>query len=168
MKWANNITTVLEKVQQRHFFIHHLMKFSVSHLVLKRFSSAIVESVLASSVTDRFPYASSFCKTRLQKLRRSPKQRNHTPSGKITADLKHPSKHLCHHRSTMGSSPPELICQRHSFFPDVIHFLSHPSPPLTFSDEYTLCSTHSCYLLPHVLSLCNLSMCCLLFDVGFL
>lgn len=64
LKWANNITTVLKNVQQRPFFLQLLRNLSVAQPVLKRFYSAIVESVISCDLTkmkDRYSIRENCC-----------------------------------------------------------------------------------------------------------
>ncbi|KAI5100996.1 gastrula zinc finger protein XlCGF28.1-like [Silurus meridionalis] len=51
LKWNNHIDFIVKKDQQRLYFLHQLMKFDLPQQLLKQFYSAIMESVLCSSIT---------------------------------------------------------------------------------------------------------------------
>ncbi len=51
LKWDNHIESILRKTQQRLYFLHQLRKFNLPQELLKQFYSAIIESVLCTSIT---------------------------------------------------------------------------------------------------------------------
>ncbi|KAK9515536.1 hypothetical protein VZT92_026176 [Zoarces viviparus] len=51
LKWAPNINTIMKKVQQRLYFLRQLRKFNVPQELLNLFYSAIIQSILCSSIT---------------------------------------------------------------------------------------------------------------------
>ncbi len=65
LKWDNHIESIVKKAQQRLYFLRQLRKFNL--LMLKQFYSAIIESVLCTSITVWF---SSATKSDLRRLRR--------------------------------------------------------------------------------------------------
>ncbi len=67
LKWDNHIESIMKKAQQRLYFLHHLRKFNLSQELLIQFYSAIIESVLCTSITVWFSSAS---KSDLRRLRR--------------------------------------------------------------------------------------------------
>ncbi len=67
LKWDNHIDSIVKKAQQRLYFLRQLRKFNLPQELLKQFYSAIIESVLCTSVTVWF---SSATKSDLRRLRR--------------------------------------------------------------------------------------------------
>ncbi len=51
LKWDNHIDSIVRKAQQRLYFLHQLRKFNLPQELLKQFYSAIIESVLCTSIT---------------------------------------------------------------------------------------------------------------------
>ncbi len=51
LKWDNHIDSIVKKAQQRLHFLCQLRKFNLPQELLKQFYSAIIESVLCSSIT---------------------------------------------------------------------------------------------------------------------
>ncbi len=56
LKWDNHIDTIAKKAQLRLYFLHQLRKFNLPQELLKQFYSAIIESVLCSSITSQVTY----------------------------------------------------------------------------------------------------------------
>ncbi|KAL0149688.1 hypothetical protein M9458_054971 [Cirrhinus mrigala] len=54
LKWDNHIDLIVKKAQQRLYFLRQLRKFNLPKELLKQFYSAIIESVLCTSITVRF------------------------------------------------------------------------------------------------------------------
>ncbi len=67
LKWDNHIESIVKKAQQRLYFLRQLRKFNLPMELLKQFYSAIIESVLCTSITVWF---SSATKSDLRRLRR--------------------------------------------------------------------------------------------------
>ncbi len=67
LKWDNHIDSIVKKAQQRLYFLHQLRTFNLPQELLKPFYSAIIESVLCTSITVWF---SSATKSDLRRLRR--------------------------------------------------------------------------------------------------
>ncbi len=57
LKWDNHIDSIAKNAQQRLYFLRELRKFNLPQELLKQFYSAIVESVLCSSITVWFGWA---------------------------------------------------------------------------------------------------------------
>ncbi len=51
LKWDNHIDSIVRKAQQRLYFLRQLRKFNLTQELLKQFYSAIIESVLCTSIT---------------------------------------------------------------------------------------------------------------------
>ncbi len=57
LKWDNHIESIVKKAQQRLYFLRQLRKFNLPQELLKQFYSAIIESVLLTSITVWFSSA---------------------------------------------------------------------------------------------------------------
>ncbi len=68
LKWDNHIDSIAKKAQQRLYFLRQLSKFNLPQELLKQFYSAIIESVLCSSITVWFGSAT---KTDIRRLQRT-------------------------------------------------------------------------------------------------
>ncbi len=65
LKWDNHIESIVKKAQQRFYFLRQLRKFKLPQELLKQFYSAIIVSVLCTSITVWF---SSATKSDLRRL----------------------------------------------------------------------------------------------------
>ncbi|XP_061632970.1 uncharacterized protein LOC133479688 [Phyllopteryx taeniolatus] len=65
LNWATNINSVLKKAQQRMYFLRLLRKHSLPPELLRQFYTAVIESVLCSSITVWFGAATKKDKLRL-------------------------------------------------------------------------------------------------------
>ncbi len=68
LKWDNHIDSIVRKAQQRLYFLRQLRKFNLPQELLIQFYSAIIESVLCSSITVWFGSAT---KTDIRRLQRT-------------------------------------------------------------------------------------------------
>ncbi len=68
LKWDNHIDSIAKKAQQRLYFLRQLRKFNLPQELLKQLYSAIIESVLCSSITVWFGSAT---KTDIRRLQRT-------------------------------------------------------------------------------------------------
>ncbi len=68
LKWDNHIDSIVKKAQQRLHFLRQLRKFNLPQELLIQFYSAIIESVLCSSITVWFGSAT---KTDIRRLQRT-------------------------------------------------------------------------------------------------
>ncbi len=68
LKWDNHDDSIVKKAQQRLYFPRQLRKFNLPQELLKQFYSAIIESVLCSSITVWFGSAT---KTDIKRLQRT-------------------------------------------------------------------------------------------------
>ncbi|KAL0198832.1 hypothetical protein M9458_007372 [Cirrhinus mrigala] len=116
LKWVTHINSIVKKAQQRLYFLRQLRKFNLPQELLKQFYSAIIESVLCTSVTVWFGSAAESDIRRLQRIVRTEDQ-------KITLDPSHPSHHLFELLpSGRRYRAPNTRTTRHknSFFPQAI------------------------------------------------
>ncbi len=139
LKWDTHIDSIVKKAQQRLYFIRQLRKFNLPQELLKQFYSAIIESILCTSITVWF---SSATKSDLRRLRRTAERITGTTlptlqelylsrvskrAGKITLDPSHPAHSLtellpsgwCYRALSTRTAR-----HRNSFFPQAIHLMN--------------------------------------------
>ncbi|KAK3542936.1 hypothetical protein QTP70_007285 [Hemibagrus guttatus] len=107
LKWAQNISYLTKKAQQRMYFLRQLKKFLLPVKMLVNFYTAIIESVLTSSITVWFAAATARDKAKLQRVIHSAEKvigcslpslqelyfsRSRRRAAKIAADPSHPGK----------------------------------------------------------------------------
>ncbi|KAK3529058.1 hypothetical protein QTP70_014852, partial [Hemibagrus guttatus] len=68
LKWEQNISSLTKKAQQRMYFLQQLKKFLLPVKMLVNFYTAIIESVLTSSITAWFAAATARDKAKLQRV----------------------------------------------------------------------------------------------------
>ncbi len=68
LKWDNHIESIVKKAQQRLYFLRQLRKFNLPQELLIQFYSAIIESVLCTSITVWFSSATKSDLRRLQRV----------------------------------------------------------------------------------------------------
>ncbi|KAK3543067.1 hypothetical protein QTP70_010547 [Hemibagrus guttatus] len=68
LKWEQNIRSLTKKAQQRLYFLRQLKKFLLPVKMLVNFYTAIIESVLTSSITVWFAAATARDKAKLQRV----------------------------------------------------------------------------------------------------
>ncbi len=74
LKWDNHIESMVKKAHQRLYFLLQLRTFNLPQELLKQFYSAIIESVLCTSITVWFSSASKSDLRRLRKVFRTAEQ----------------------------------------------------------------------------------------------
>ncbi len=109
LKWDNHIDSIAKKAQQRLYFLRQLRKFNLPQELLIQFYSAIIESVLCSSITVWFGSATKTDIRRLQRTVRTAERIIGAPlpslqelytsrvrkrAKKVTLDLSHPAHSL--------------------------------------------------------------------------
>ncbi len=109
LKWDNHIDSIAKKAQQRLYFLRQLRKFNLPQELLKQFYSAIIESVLCSSITVWFGSATKTDIRRLQRTFRTAERITGAPlpslqelytsrvrkrAKKVTLDPSHPAHTL--------------------------------------------------------------------------
>ncbi|KAK3548381.1 hypothetical protein QTP70_012138 [Hemibagrus guttatus] len=105
LKWEQNIRSLTKKAQQRMYFLRQLKKFLLPVKMLVNFYTAIIESVLTSSITVWFAAATARVKAKLQRVIHSAEKvigcslpslqelyvsRSRRRAAKIAADPSHP------------------------------------------------------------------------------
>ncbi|KAK3534944.1 hypothetical protein QTP70_002030 [Hemibagrus guttatus] len=76
LKWEQNISSFTKKAQQRMYFLRQLKKFLLPVKMLVNFYTAIIESVLISSITVWFAAATPRDKAKLQRVIHSAEKAN--------------------------------------------------------------------------------------------
>uniref|UniRef100_A0A8C4DKS3 Reverse transcriptase domain-containing protein n=1 Tax=Dicentrarchus labrax TaxID=13489 RepID=A0A8C4DKS3_DICLA len=109
LKWELNISSLSKKAQQRMYFLWQLKKFNLPKTMMVHFYTAILESILTSSITIWYAAATAKDKGRLQHIIRSAEKvigcnlpslqdlyasRTRKRAGKIVADPSHPGHNL--------------------------------------------------------------------------
>ncbi len=138
LKWDIHIDSIVKKAQQRLYFLRQLRKFNLPQELLKQFYSAIIESVLCTSIT---VWSKSELR-RLQRVVRSAERiigttlpplqelylsRVSKRAVKITLDPSHPA-HSLFKLLPSGRRYRALSTRttrhRNSFFPQAIHLMN--------------------------------------------
>uniref|UniRef100_A0AAQ4RRB6 Alkylated DNA repair protein AlkB homologue 8 N-terminal domain-containing protein n=1 Tax=Gasterosteus aculeatus aculeatus TaxID=481459 RepID=A0AAQ4RRB6_GASAC len=154
LKWELNISSITKKAQQRLFFLRQLKKFNLPKTMMVHFYTAIMESILCSSITVWYAAATAKDKGRLQRVIRSAERvigcnlpslqdlfssRSLKRAKKIAADPSHPGQNLfvplpsCRR---LRSSRTKTSCHTSSFFPSAVGLINRAGPPLT---DYSTC-----------------------------
>ncbi len=142
LKWDNHIVSIVRKAQQRLYFLRQLRKFNLPQELLKQFYSAIIESVLCTSITVWFSSATKSDLRRLRRVVRTAERiigttlptlqelylsRVSKRAGKITLDPSHPA-HSLFELLPSGRRYRALSTRttrhRNSFFPQAIHLMN--------------------------------------------
>ncbi len=142
LKWDIHIDSIVRKAQQRLYFLRQLRKFNLPQELLKQFYSAIIESVLCTSITVWFSSATKSDLRRLRRVVRTAERivgttlptlqelylsRVSKRAGKITLDPTHPA-HSLFELLPSGRRYRALSTRttrhRNSFFPQAIHLMN--------------------------------------------
>ncbi len=142
LKWDIRIDSIVKKAQQRLYFLCQLRKFNLPQELPKQFYSAIIESVLCTSITVWFSSATKSDLRRLQRvvwtaertigttlptLQELYLSRVSKRDGKITLHPSHPARFLfellpsgrCNRALSTRTTR-----HRNSFFPQAIHLMN--------------------------------------------
>ncbi|KAK3508727.1 hypothetical protein QTP70_004272 [Hemibagrus guttatus] len=146
LKWAQNISYLTKKAQQRMYFLRQLKKFLLPVKMLVNFYTAIIESVLTSSITVWFAAATARDKAKLQRVIHSAEKvigcslpslqelyfsRSRRRAAKIAADPSHPGNELFRSLPSgkrLRSIKTRTSRHKNSFFPTAVSLLN--SAPL--------------------------------------
>uniref|UniRef100_A0A669CDW9 Reverse transcriptase domain-containing protein n=1 Tax=Oreochromis niloticus TaxID=8128 RepID=A0A669CDW9_ORENI len=142
LKWETNINSILKKTQQRMYFLRQLGKYSLPQELLIQFYTAVIESVLCSSITVWYGAATKQDRCRLQRTVRAAERiidaplpsiqdlylsRTRKRAGKIITDPSHPGHRLFELLPSgrqYGSLQTRTTRHRNSFFPLAISLLN--------------------------------------------
>ena len=148
LKWDLNITTITKKAQQRLYFLRQLRKYRVNQRLLLRFYSAIIQSIITSSITVWYGSADQFSKSNLQRIINKAAKiigrdlptldsiytsRTITRASKIIKDPSHPANRLFKllpSGKRYRSIPATTTRFINSFYPTAIRTLNSLSTPL--------------------------------------
>ncbi|KAK3542898.1 hypothetical protein QTP70_006320 [Hemibagrus guttatus] len=142
LKWDTHIDSIVKKSQQRLYFLRQLRKFNLPQELLTQFYSAVIESVLCTSITVWFGSDTKSDIRRLQRTVRTAERIIGAPlptlqelytsrvrkrAQKITLDPSHPSHFLfellpsgrCYRAATTRTAR-----HKNSFFPQAIYLMS--------------------------------------------
>ncbi len=142
LKWDIHIDSIVRKAQQRLYFLRQLRKFNLPQELLKQFYSAIIESVLCTSITVWFSSATKSDLRRLRRVVRTAERivgttlptlqelylsRVSKRTGKITLDPSHPA-HSLFELLPSGRRYRALSTRttrhKNSFFPQANHLMN--------------------------------------------
>ncbi|KAK3514282.1 hypothetical protein QTP70_012898 [Hemibagrus guttatus] len=147
LKWEQNIRSLTKKAQQRMYFLQQLKKFLLPVKMLVNFYTAIIESILTSSITVWFAAATARDKAKLQRVIHSAEKvigcslpslqelyvsRSRRRAAKIAADPSHPGNELFRSLPSgkrLRSIRTRTSHHKNSFFPTAVSLLN--SAPLT-------------------------------------
>ncbi len=153
LKWDNHIESIVKKAQQRLYFLRQLRKFNLPQELLIQFYSAIIESVLCTSITVWFSSATKSDLRRLRRVVRTAERiigttlptlqelylsRVSKRAGKITLDPSHPAHPLWTVAvwSTLQSSEHQNDQTQEQFLPSGSP--SHEHLTLTWNTQHYL------------------------------
>uniref|UniRef100_A0A669DSV3 Reverse transcriptase domain-containing protein n=1 Tax=Oreochromis niloticus TaxID=8128 RepID=A0A669DSV3_ORENI len=151
LKWEPTITSVIKKAQQRMYFLRQLKKFNLPTWTMMQFYTAIIESILTSSITVWYAGATIKDKQRLQRVVRSAEkvigcrlpslQDLHTSrrlgrAARIKADPSHPGHSLFDLLPSgrrLRSIRTRTSRYKNSFFPSAVGLMNnnHMTVPTT-------------------------------------
>uniref|UniRef100_A0A8C2CQ77 Reverse transcriptase domain-containing protein n=1 Tax=Cyprinus carpio TaxID=7962 RepID=A0A8C2CQ77_CYPCA len=142
LKWDNHIDSIVKKAQQRLYFLRQLRKFNLPQELLKQFYSAVIESVLCTSITVWFGSATKSDIRRLQRTVRTAERIIGAPlptlqelytsrvrkrAQKITLDPSHPSYplfELLPSGRRFRAANTRTVRHKNSFFPQAIYLMN--------------------------------------------
>ncbi len=143
LKWDNHIDSIAKKAQQRLYVLRQLRKFNLPQELLIQFYSAIIESVLCSSITVWFGSATKTDIRRLQRTVRTAERIIGAPlpslqelytsrvrkrAKKVTLDPSHPAHSLfvlLPSGRRYRSLSTKTVRHKNSFFPQAVSHLNN-------------------------------------------
>uniref|UniRef100_A0A3B4GQJ3 Reverse transcriptase domain-containing protein n=1 Tax=Pundamilia nyererei TaxID=303518 RepID=A0A3B4GQJ3_9CICH len=151
LKWEPTITSVIKKAQQRMYFLRQLKKFNLPTRTMMQFYTAIIESILTSSITVWYAGATIRDKQRLQRVVRSAEKvigcklpslqdlytsRTLRRAARISADPSHPGHSLFDLLPSgrrLRSIRTRTSRHKNSFFPSAVGHMNnnHMTVPAT-------------------------------------
>ncbi len=145
LKWDIHIDSIVKKAQKRLYFLRQLRKFNLPQEMMKKFYSAIIESVLCTSIiTVWFSSATKSDLRRLQRVVRTTERivgttlptlqemylsRASKRAVQITLDPSHPAHFLFDllpsgRRRCYRALSTRRARHRNSFFPQAVHLMN--------------------------------------------
>uniref|UniRef100_A0A8C6U427 Alkylated DNA repair protein AlkB homologue 8 N-terminal domain-containing protein n=1 Tax=Neogobius melanostomus TaxID=47308 RepID=A0A8C6U427_9GOBI len=168
VRWEPTICSLIKKAQQRMFFLRQLRKLKLPTKMLVQFYTAIIESILTSSITVWFPGATERDKHRLQRIVHAAEKviGCELPSlqdlftfgtrrrvGRITADPSHPGHGLF---TPLPSGRRLRSIQTHksrhlnSFFPSAIRLMNEKTSLCSLVTDSWMYLHFHCVVSPHL------------------
>uniref|UniRef100_A0AAQ4Q5M4 Reverse transcriptase domain-containing protein n=1 Tax=Gasterosteus aculeatus aculeatus TaxID=481459 RepID=A0AAQ4Q5M4_GASAC len=147
LKWELNISSITKKAQQRLFFLRQLKKFNLPKTMMVHFYTAIIESILCSSITVWYAAATAKDKGRLQRVICSAERvigcnlpslqdlfasRSLKRAKKILVDHTHPGQNLfvpLPSGRRLRSIRTKTSCHTNSFFPSAVGLINRARSP---------------------------------------
>ncbi|KAJ0002497.1 hypothetical protein NQD34_007646 [Periophthalmus magnuspinnatus] len=138
LKWEPTISSLIKKAQQRMFHLRQLRKRKLPVQMMVQFYTAIIESILTSSITVWFAGATARDRQRLQRIVRSAEKvigcslpsiqdlyvsRTRGRAGRIAADTSHPGHGLFEPLPSgrrLRSIGTRTSRHKNSFFPSAV------------------------------------------------
>ena len=142
LKWELTISSLIKKAQQRMFFLRQLRKLKLPSKMLLQFYTAIIESILSTSITVWYAGTTARDKHRLQRIVRAAEKvigcrlpslqdlytsRTRGRAGRIMADPSHPGHRLfvpLPSGRRLRSIRTRTSRYMNSFFPSAIRLLN--------------------------------------------
>uniref|UniRef100_A0A3B3I122 Reverse transcriptase domain-containing protein n=1 Tax=Oryzias latipes TaxID=8090 RepID=A0A3B3I122_ORYLA len=142
LKWEPSICSLLKKAQQRMYFLRQLKKARLPAQMMVQFYTAIIESILTSSITVWYTSATTRDINRLQRIVRSAEKvigcslpsvqelyvsRTRGRAGRIAADPSHPGHYLLKLLPSgrrLRSIRTRTSRHKNSFFPSAVRLLN--------------------------------------------
>uniref|UniRef100_A0AAQ4RWC6 Alkylated DNA repair protein AlkB homologue 8 N-terminal domain-containing protein n=1 Tax=Gasterosteus aculeatus aculeatus TaxID=481459 RepID=A0AAQ4RWC6_GASAC len=147
LQWELNISSITKKAQQRLFFRRQLKKFNLPKTMMIHFYTAVMESILCSSITVWYAAATAKDKGRLQRVIRSAERvigcnlpslqdlftsRSLKRAKKIAADPSHPGQKLfvpLPSGRRLRSIRTKTSRHTNSFFPSAVGLMNRARSP---------------------------------------
>ncbi|KAK7898229.1 hypothetical protein WMY93_019082 [Mugilogobius chulae] len=142
LKWEPSISSLIKKAQQRMYFLRQLKKAKLPAQMMEQFYTAIIESILTSSITVWYAGATVRDRHRLQRIVRSAEKvigcslpslhdlyvsRTRGRAGRIAADPSHPGHRLFEPLPSgrrLRSIRTRTSCHKNSFFPSAVGLMN--------------------------------------------
>ncbi|XP_076866468.1 uncharacterized protein LOC143517634 [Brachyhypopomus gauderio] len=142
LKWEPNITSILKKAQQRMYVLRQLRKLDLPQELLIQFYTAVIESILCTSITVWFGAATKQDRNRLQRTVWTAEKvigaslpsiqdlycsRTRKRAEKIITDSSHPGHHmfqLLRSGRRYRTLSTKTVRHKNSFYPQAITFIN--------------------------------------------
>ncbi|MCI4389765.1 hypothetical protein PGIGA_G00102240 [Pangasianodon gigas] len=159
LKWETHIDSILKKAQKRLYFLRQLRKFNLPQELLTWFYSAVIESVLCTSITVLFGSATKSDRRRLQWVVQTAERIIGAPlptlqdlyssrvrkrPGKIISDTSHPGHNLLEllpSGQRLRALTTTTIRPKNSFCPQAVSLIS--SELSSRNDDHSPCRSLS-------------------------
>ncbi|XP_078802867.1 uncharacterized protein LOC144992077 isoform X1 [Oryzias latipes] len=154
LKWEPSICSLLKKAQQRMYFLRQLKKARLPAQMMVQFYTAIIESILTSSITVWYTSATTRDINRLQRIVRSAEKvigcslpsvqelyvsRTRGRAGRIAADPSHPGHYLLKLLPSgrrLRSIRTRTSRHKNSFFPSAVRLLRPVHTGTNFAGDF--------------------------------